>query len=448
MPRAFELRQKKAEVVKSARALATAAEEAKRELTAEELEQFNGFLSQAEAHEVEARRLDRLEGLESEVGKGGDRVGDPLPHNDPRNTRNGRHGYSVLKALRQSLQRREGKGQLDGVEMETHLELEKRSGKDAKGVLIPFDIPADCRETRALDTTAGIGSIPTVLAPTIIDILRTRMVVRSAGATVMSDMQGLFAIPRQSVAGSFNWVAEGSAPTATNQKIDQVPFAPKTAAAYTDYTRRFLEQTNQDAENFARTDLMKVIARGVDKAALHGAGTSNEPLGILTNTNIPLVALGTNGDVPTYAALVNLETNIAKANADVGEMRYLTNAQGRSKLKQTLKVASSTFPIYLWESNLPPGPEGMPRGVVNGYETLVSNQLRSDLAKGSGTNLSPVVFGNFADLIIAFWSGIDVIVDPYTGSSTGSIRIAVFQDCDVNVRHPESFSAIVDMVTT
>jgi HK97 family phage major capsid protein len=456
MPRAFEIRQKKTKAVESARALTAKAEGEKRELTPEENEQFNGFLNEADRLEAEARGLERLEGLEAEVGRHGDRAGDPLPHNDAHATRNGRHGYSVLKALRQSLTAREGRGKLDGLEAETHAELVKRMGRDPRGVLIPFDIPADCRaaqsdrevRTGVLNTTTGVGSIPTILAPTIIDILRTRMVVRAAGATVMSDMQGLFAIPRQSGAGSFNWVAEGAAPTATNQTIDQVPFAPKTAAAYTDYTRRFLEQTNQDAENFARTDLMKVIARGVDAGALTGTGSSNQPLGLLSNSNVPVVALDTNGAAPTYASLVSLETQIAASNADVGEMRYVTNAQGRSTLKQTLKVSGSTFPVYLWEANLPPGPDGMPRGVVNGYETLVSNQLPHNLTKGSGSNLSPIIFGNWSDLVIAFWSGIDVIVDPYTGSSTGSIRIAVFQDCDVNVRHPESFSAIVDMVTS
>ncbi len=59
-----------------------------------------------------------------------------------------------------------------------------------------------------------------------------------------------------------------------------------------------------------------------------------------------------------------------------------------------------------------------------------------------------MIFGNWNDLIIAFWSGQDVIVDPYTGSSSGTLRIVTLQDVDVNVRHPESFNSIVDLTTS
>jgi HK97 family phage major capsid protein len=58
-----------------------------------------------------------------------------------------------------------------------------------------------------------------------------------------------------------------------------------------------------------------------------------------------------------------------------------------------------------------------------------------------------MIFGNFADLMIGMFGGLDVLVDPYTGSSTGATRIAMFQDVDVAVRHAESFAAILDITT-
>jgi hypothetical protein len=76
----------------------------------------------------------------------------------------------------------------------------------------------------------------------------------------------------------------------------------------------------------------------------------------------------------------------------------------------------------------------------------VSNQARATLTKASGTGLSEIFFGNWADLIIGQWGGMDVLVDPYTGGTSGTIRIILLVDIDVCVRHGESFCRIADAV--
>tara|TARA_Y100000588_G_scaffold296401_1_gene316876 strand:- start:1153 stop:1395 length:243 start_codon:yes stop_codon:yes gene_type:complete len=79
---------------------------------------------------------------------------------------------------------------------------------------------------------------------------------------------------------------------------------------------------------------------------------------------------------------------------------------------------------------------------------ITSSLVPNNLTKGTGSGLSAILFGNFQDLLVAEWGSLDVLFDPYTGSSTGAMRVTVFMDVDVAVRHAESFSAIVDMVTT
>jgi hypothetical protein len=49
--------------------------------------------------------------------------------------------------------------------------------------------------------------------------------------------------------------------------------------------------------------------------------------------------------------------------------------------------------------------------------------------------------------MLGFYSGVDVIVDPYTGSNAGTTRLAFFQDFDVALRYDDSFSVIKDIVT-
>lgn len=78
----------------------------------------------------------------------------------------------------------------------------------------------------------------------------------------------------------------------------------------------------------------------------------------------------------------------------------------------------------------------------------MSNQVPNDLTDGTGTALSAIIFANWNDLLIGEWSGIDLLTDPYTLSSLGSVRIVAFKDVDIALRHVESFSAAQDVVTT
>ncbi len=93
----------------------------------------------------------------------------------------------------------------------------------------------------------------------------------------------------------------------------------------------------------------------------------------------------------------------------------------------------------LWDANASP---------LNGYPVHVTNQVASNLTRGSGTGLSAVFFGNWSDLIIGQWGTLDILVDPYTGGTAGSVRVIVAQDVDVAVRHPASFAVMLDAITT
>ena len=66
----------------------------------------------------------------------------------------------------------------------------------------------------------------------------------------------------------------------------------------------------------------------------------------------------------------------------------------------------------------------------------------------SGAICSAILFGNWSDLLIGMWSAIDVLVDPYSNSTLGGVRVVVFSDVDISVRHPESFAAMLDALTT
>jgi HK97 family phage major capsid protein len=292
--------------------------------------------------------------------------------------------------------------------------------------------------------TGGGNLVATqLLGSSFIDLLRNAMVLDRLGVTWLRDLNGNIAIPSQTGAATSYWVAENGAPTESQQTVGQMTLSPKTVGAFTDYSRRLLLQSSLDVEAFVRADLAAILALAIQLAAINGSGASNEPTGLLNMSGIGSVAGGTNGAVPTYDHMVDLESAVAIANGDVGTMAYLTNAKVRGKLRKTQEFASTNGKA-VWTS-------GRERGIgeVLGYDAVVTNAVPSTLTKGTAVGIcSAIAYGNWADLVIGMWGGLDIMLDPYSLSTTGAKRVVALQDCDVNARQVASFAAMKDTLTT
>jgi HK97 family phage major capsid protein/HK97 family phage prohead protease len=287
-------------------------------------------------------------------------------------------------------------------------------GRQSRGITIPQEVLR--RDLNVGTASAGGNLVATELdAGSFIELLRNASALDQAGATVLTGLTGNVAIPRQSGAATAYWVSESGSPTESQQTVDQVSLVPRTVAAYTDFSRRLMIQSSIDVENMVRGDLARVIALKIDAAGLYGTGANSEPLGLKNTTGIGTEDFAANA--PTFEEVVALESDVATANALLGTPVYLMNAAMRGSLKTTKKDAGSGMFI-------------MEGGEVNGYRGVLSNQVASN----------DLWFGNFADLIIGYFSGLDLMVDPYTHSTSGTVRVVAMQDCDIAIRHPESFS--------
>jgi HK97 family phage major capsid protein len=353
--------------------------------------------------------------------------------------------FSMVRAIRALASRGtpdEGRLMQDAAfEFECSREFAKKVNREAKGFFVPPEVlKRDL--TVGTDSAGGYLVQTTLLSGSFIELLRNRMVVKQAGATILTGLVGDIAIPKQTGAATAYWLSENGAPTESQQTFGQLALAPKTIGAYTDLSRKLLLQSSLDIENFVRGDLAKVLAMGIDLVCLHGTGVSPQPAGIAVTSGIGSVVGGTNGAAPDWADVVGLETEVATDNADVGALAYITNSKVRGKLKRVFTNATyGERPIWMGGQ----GFDGI--GEVNGYRAFVSNQVSSTLTKGNQSASSAIFFGNWADLVIGFWSGIDILVDPYSMSTTGAVRVTAFQDLDVGVRHAESFSAMLDALT-
>lgn len=359
----------------------------------------------------------------------------PMPSSEIGMTEKEVRSFSVVRLLHAAANPHDAAAQkAAGSEIEASNAARQLAGKEHKG---NFTIPSDVltRDLVVGTPTAGGNLVQTdLLSGSFIDLLRNRLALTQVGATILSGLVGNVAIPKQTGAATAYWVGENAAATESQQTVGQVTMSPKTVGAFTDYGRRLLLQSSTDVENFVRNDLALQLALAIDLAGIHGTGASNQPTGLLATAGIGSVAGGTNGANVTWQNLVDLESAVAIANADVGNMGYLTNAKQRGRMKSILKTSPSTS--FLWDGGETP---------VNGYKCGISNQVSSTLTKGTSNGVcSAIVFGNFADLMIGLWGGLDINVDTSTGSAAGTVRVVALQDVDVGVRNAVSFAAMLD----
>lgn len=333
--------------------------------------------------------------------------------------------FSLMRAIR-ALMPNASKAEKEAAafEFECSRAAEKQYEKQSRGIMIP----ADVLNSRTFSSTAPAGGpgsnvvAQNLLAGSFIDLLRNKAWLLKY-ATTMGGLVGNVDIPRQKGAAQAYWLGEGSDVNGSEPALDQIHFSPKTLAARTEITRRLMLQSTPDAELIVRNDLIKVMALALDYAGIYGTGSANQPKGLKLQSGINAVDFATAGK-PTFAELVDMETQIALDNADVDSMVYAFNAGIRGYAKTALKfpnAANGALPQggTIWE----------PGNTVNGYATAVSNQIAT----------GDVFFGNWADFVVAMWGGLDLMVDPYSLSSSGGTRIVTFQDVDFNIRHPESF---------
>jgi len=325
--------------------------------------------------------------------------------------------FSVVKALRALANPTDRKAQADAAfEFECSEEAARQNRTTAQGIMLPADVLAQWGR-RDLNSSNDSTLIPQDFkGGDFIDVLRNQSSVMAAGATMLRGLQGSVVIPKKTAASSGGWIAtEGNAASESEFTSGSVTMSPKVIGAYTDVTRLLLQQSSLDIENLIRDDLTQSIAIAIDLGALAGSGSSGQPTGVKNTSGVNTTTFAAAN--PTFAEIVGMESAVAADNALLGNLSYICKPADYGTLKTTSKDSGSgQFVVE-------------PDGRMNGYNVVRSNQVTS----------GDFYFGNFGDLLIGMYGSLDITVDPYSLSNTGSIRIVALQTVDVAVRHAVSF---------
>jgi len=325
--------------------------------------------------------------------------------------------FSLVRAIRAMANPSDRRAQEEAAfEFECSAEAARQYGKDAQGIMLPAEVLSNWGK-RDADVTDNAGLVAEdYKGSDFIDILRNESSVMRAGATMLRGLQGNVVIPKKTATAAAGWIATEGGNSASEQlEVGSVTMSPKVVGAHTDVTRLLLQQSSLDVENLIRDDLTKSIATAIDLGALAGSGSSGQPTGIANTSGINTTTFGAAN--PTWAEIVAMESAVANDNALTGSLSYICRPADFGTLKTTEK-ASGTAQFVV-----------SPDNTMNGYNVIRSNQVTS----------GDFYFGNFADLLIGMYGGLDITVDAYSLSQSGGVRIVALQTVDTAVRHAVSF---------
>lgn len=334
--------------------------------------------------------------------------------------------YSITKAVLSQLP---GERIDASFEQACHAELVKRGIQPKNGgFLVPYDITrqkADPRGTGQRDLSlVGGDAVGGYLKGTdhlgseFIDVLQNAMLLRRAGARVLSGLRGNVSIPKRTAGASSYWVAETAAPTEGANTFAQLALSPKCVGSFIDYTRELLIQSNPSIDGLVNGDLALSIATAVDLAGFHGTGADGQPQGIVGTSGVG----ATTATGVTFAKMLDFQTDVAAANALSGSCAYVTTPAVAAILAAQPKFTYASK--GLWDGSI------LESNDVCGFRGFATNQITAGY----------MIFGDFSQVIIGEWGTLELLVNPFITSSTRIIRVTAFQSVDVGLRYPGAFS--------
>lgn len=334
--------------------------------------------------------------------------------------------FSITKAIAAHI----GGGVDAGFEREISQEVERRSGRKFEGIAVPDEVFLERR-------TLTVGSAAADLVPNVhrgdlfIDRLRASLITGRLGATVLDGLVGTVDIPKQTGSSTAQWVAEDGSLTETDANFSDVNLTPKTVGAMTSFSRRTLINAVPSIEQLVRNDLAAVIANAIDAKAMLGDGTSNTPTGIVATSGVAELTFASG---PTWAQVLAFQAAIEGANADIDALGWAMSPKGASIFRGALKVSGDAGAGFLME-----GPSAMA-----GYAAATTTAIPTVSAT---PDTSTVIFGAWSQLLIGYWSGTDILVNPYetTAYAKGRVIVRAMRDVDVAVRHAAAFAFADDL---
>ena len=336
-----------------------------------------------------------------------------------------------------------------GFEREMNDEITRKVGRQGEGFYVP-DFVWGQRGALSTAATGAVGSevvfddfVPTEhRGDMFIEALRNKLVLGDLGATFMSGLTGRIKMPKLATGAAAGFVEELGDVGDGAGTDGALTLQPRTMGAFVEVSRLLMMESVPSIEQIIRDDLLRSAADKTEHFAIQGSGSSGQPTGILNTSGINDLDISADTDVAalTWQDIVDLVKLVEEDNGIVNDAAagFLSNPKVKSKLATTVKVGSTDSVMLLND----------PWNNLYGYPTGFTSNVPSNLNPGdSGTDASALIFGDFSQLIIGQFGAPSIMVNPFSGDKSGTVRLTLLAEMDVGVRNAVSF-AVTNEVST
>jgi HK97 family phage major capsid protein len=287
--------------------------------------------------------------------------------------------------------------------------------------------PRNDAERRALGEgtqSAGGYTVPAPLASEYIDRLRARSSVMRAGARTVPMDSNTLQIARLETDPSFSFKAENDQMSDNSPTMDAITFNAKTCVSLVRASQELLEDT-VNVNDILMDAFAQAGALTVDRVALVGSGSGQEPEGVLTRTDInELTSLGTPDYDMWLDAMFELE------NDDVpGPYASIAHPDTWKQLRKT-KDNDGRYQV--------------PPPVLGEVQQFSTTQLP---ISGSPAEVQALM-GHFPHLYMGMRRELTVRMLDERYADYHQIGFVAFLRFDIQLAHPESFCALRGLSTT
>lgn len=311
-----------------------------------------------------------------------------------------------------------GKG-LEGAEAEWAQEA--RSEMQARGLQMTGQIgipeAALLRAGSADNFQAGSGDgsgyVPTNV-PGVIEALRAPTMIEQLGATTIHGATGNLKFPRVSNKAIGTEETEVSADANSTMEMDELELSPIRVANKTLFSKMLILQGGNQVDSLIARELTAGINETIDKAAFAKAAAATQTAGA--------------GAALTPAMLFELEKDVLAAGGNFANCKWAMSPTGW-KVSRDLATVDSINAFWSGQS-------------FDGFPAVATPNLVDGTA-----DAGDICFGDWAQgLVLAYFGGLDLLVDPYSNAGTAQIALHLNKFYDVDVRQAGAFASITNVI--
>lgn len=294
-------------------------------------------------------------------------------------------------------------------------------------IMVPLDGFRSVLEDRInrREMNSMSGSAPGLVAqqnlPTMfIDYVRTRIGVKNA--TFIAGLTGgPVTIPVQTSEAQVAWISGTTASPGTNQavsattvQVGDITLTPHKLGAYVPIGLDLLLQGNPSATNIAVTSLMNAVARKLGTTMLKGNASDPAITGLATATGVQTAVIA-NIASATWANITGMIGKVEGLEYN-GPQEFVMSAGDKATFKSIAKGNYGSG--FICED-----------GFIDGRYVNVDGSLSS----------GDIYYGDFSNIYVGQWGGIELMLDPYTQSLSGTVNVIVRLVCDIGIARPNTF---------